>query len=286
MSNSKNHPSKIHPTAVIEPGAQIGERVTIEAYAIVKSNVVLEDDVTIRSHVYLDGHLRVGAGTTIWPFASVGTKCQDLKYQGDVTHVRIGRECEIRECVTINSSTKAGTSVTIGDNCLIMAYCHIAHDCKLGNRVIMSNNATLAGHIEIEDFAIIGGLTAVHQRVRVGCHAMVGGVSRVTHDVPPYTIGGGIPYKLGGLNLIGLKRRQFPQETRRWLSKAFKLVYRSGLHLDEALRAIEAETPSLDELHHWIQFCKGSERGLIGLQGVARDESYALMDEESDNLEE
>jgi UDP-N-acetylglucosamine acyltransferase len=277
--------ANIHPTAVIEKGAQIGERCTIEAYAIIKGNVVLGNDVTIKSHVYIDGHTRIGDGTTIWPFASIGTKSQDLKYKGETTYVIIGRNCEIRECATINSSTIEGTSVEIGDNCLIMAYCHVAHNCKLGNRVIMSNNATLAGHVEIEDHVIISGLTAVHQRVRIGCHAMVGGVSRVTHDIPPYTIGAGIPYKMGGLNLVGLKRRQFPLDTRKWLTRAFKLVYRSGLHLDDALATITAENPSLPELEHWVAFCKSSERGLIGLAGVAHD-PYALADEESSFLEE
>ncbi len=278
-------PRNIHPTAIVEPGAEIGENVTIEAYATVKGNVVLGDEVTVKAHAYIDGHTQVGDGSLIWPFASVGTKCQDRKYRGEKTYVSIGKGCEIRECATINSSTQENSIVRIGDHCLIMAYCHIAHNCTLGNRVIMSNNATLAGHIEVEDFAIIGGMTPVHQNVRVGCYAMVGGMSRVTQDVPPYTIGGGIPFKFGGLNLIGLKRNGFQYETRKQLTRAFKLVYRSGLRLEESLRRIENEIEMLPEIEHWINFCRNSKRGIIGLQGITQGqlEDY---DDYSQYLEE
>ncbi|MDF2578338.1 MAG: lpxA [Chlamydiales bacterium] len=260
--------SHIHPTAIIEPGAQIGENVTVEPYAIIKSNVVLEDHVHIKSHAYIDGHTTIGKGTTIWPFASIGTKTQDLKFKGEKTFVVIGQNCEIRESVTINSSTGENSVVKVGDNCLIMAYCHVAHNCEVGNNVIMSNGATLAGHVIVEDHAIIAGMTPVHQFVRVGRYAMVGGMSRVTHDIPPFTIGAGIPYKIGGLNLVGLKRHNFSLETRKNLTKAFKLVYRSGLRLEEALRKIEEELPPIHEVKQWVQFCRESTRGLICLQGV------------------
>ena len=194
----------------------------------------LEDGVTIKSHAYIDGYTTIGAGTTIYPGASIGTKTQDLKYRGEKTFVKIGKNCDIREFVTINSSCQENSVVEVGDHCLIMAYCHVAHNCKVGNRVIMSNNATLAGHVTVEDCAIIGGMTPIHQFVRIGRYAMVGGMSRVTHDIPPYTIGAGIPYKFGGLNIIGLKRHGFPLEIRRELSRAFKLLYRSHLQIEEA----------------------------------------------------
>lgn len=261
--------SNIHPLSIVEPGAKIGKNVTIEAFAVIKGTVTLGDNVVIKSHAYIDGYTTIGEGTVIWPSASIGTKTQDLKFRGEKTYVTIGKRCEIREFVTINSSTHEGSFVRVGDECLIMAYCHVAHNCELGNRVVMSNSAMLAGHVTIEDCAIIGGMTPVHQFSRIGCYAMVGGFSRVPRDVPPYTVGGGFPYRFGGINIIGLKRHKFPLEVRSALSKAFKLTYRSGLHLEQAIGQIENELPLHDEVKHWIDFCKTSKRGLIGLQGVA-----------------
>ena len=274
--------SNIHPAAIVEPGAQIGEHVTVEAYAVVKSNVTLENHVVIKSHAYIDGNTTIGEGTTIYPSACIGTKTQDLKFRGEKTYVKIGKHCEIREFVTINSSCEEGSVVSIGDNCLIMAYCHVAHNCVVGNRVIMGNNAMLAGHIIVEDNAIISGLTGVHQFVRIGKNAMIGGMSRVTHDIPPYTIGAGIPFKFGGLNIIGLKRHGFPLKVRLELGKAFKLLYRSKLNFNEALMRTEQELDLLPEVKHWLQFCRESKRGLMGLQGVANqgDESDLVEDEE------
>jgi UDP-N-acetylglucosamine acyltransferase len=275
--------SNIHPSAIIEPGAKIGENVTIEAYAVIKSTVTLHDNVVIKSHAYIDGNTTIGEGTVIWPSASIGTKTQDLKFKGEKTYVVIGKNCEIREFVTINSSCQENSVVSIGDQCLIMAYCHVAHNCEIGNRVIMANNAMLAGHVVVEDFAIIGGMTPVHQFSRIGQYAMVGGFSRITHDVPPYTIGAGSPYKLGGLNLVGLKRHGFPLEVRRALAKSFKLVYRSGLRMSEALDQIENEIEMNVHVKHWVNFCRNSRRGLIGFQGISVQQQ---PDEEFEEFEE
>lgn len=272
--------TQIHPTAVVASGVTLGKNVVIEPYAVINSpHVILEEGVTIKSHAYIDGHTTIGAGTTIYPGASIGTKTQDLKYRGEKTFVKIGKNCDIREYVTINSSCQENSVVQVGDHCLIMAYCHVAHNCMVGNRVIMSNNATLAGHVTVEDCAIIGGMTPIHQFVRIGRNAMVGGMSRVTHDIPPYTIGAGIPYKFGGLNIIGLKRYGFPLETRKELSKAFKLLYRSQLHIEEALTRIERECRPLPEIAHFITFCRNTKRGLMGLQG-AEDELPQVEEEE------
>lgn len=260
--------TSIHPTAIIEPGAEIGDNVTIEAYAIVKGSVTLEDNVVIKSHALIDGNTTIGSGTTIYPFASIGTKTQDKKFRGEKTFVVIGKNCDIREYVSINSSCQENSVVRVGDNCLLMAYCHVAHNCEIGNRVILANAVNLAGHVIIEDCATLGGMLAVHQFTRIGCYAMVGGFSRVTHDVPPYTIGAGSPYKLGGLNLIGLKRHGFPYEVRKDLTRAFKLIYRSGLRLSEALERIQKEVEQNLYIKHLLQFCRASRRGLIGLQGV------------------
>lgn len=276
MTKSNAH---IHPTAIVEAGAQIGNNVTIEPYAIIKSNVILQDRVVIKSHAYIDGHTTIGEGTTVYPSASIGTKTQDLKFRGERTYVNIGKNCEIREFVTINSSCGTDTEVKIGDNCLIMAYCHVAHNCEVGNRVIMVNNASLAGHVIVEDCAIIGGLTGIHQFVRIGRYAMVGGMSRVSHDIPPYTIGAGVPFKFGGLNLVGLKRHGIPLATRKALGQAFKLVYRSNLHLEESLARIGQEIEQLPEVKHFVKFCKESKRGLMGLHGVAEEENDAEEEE-------
>ncbi|HEY4255169.1 MAG TPA: acyl-ACP--UDP-N-acetylglucosamine O-acyltransferase [Chlamydiales bacterium] len=274
----------IHPLAIVEPGAKIGKGVTIEPFAVVKSNVTLEDNVTIKSHAYIDGFTTIGEGTIIYPSASIGTKPQDLKFRGERTYVTIGKRCEIREFVTINSSCQEGSVVKIGDDCMIMAYCHVAHNCEIGNRVIMSNSAMLAGHVIIEDHAIIGGMTPIHQFSRIGTHAMVGGFSRVPRDVPPYTVGGGFPYKFGGINIIGLKRHKFSLEVRAALSKAFKITYRSGLHLEDALELIQKDVEPCDEVTHWINFCRTSKRGLIGLEGVTQKNGQG--DEEQEFLEE
>lgn len=271
---------KHHPSAIIKAGAKIHPNVTIEPYAIIHENVELKEGVTIKAHAYIDGYTTIGEGTTVYPFASIGTKTQDLKYRGEKTFVRIGKNCEIREYVTINSSCGENTAVVVGDDCLIMTYCHIAHNCEVGNRVIMSNNATLAGHVIVEDQAIIGGLTAVHQFSRVGAYAMVGGMSRVTHDIAPYTIGGGIPYKFGGINLVGLKRNGFALANRLALSKAFKLLYRSGLRLDEALGRIETEVEMFPEVRHFLNFCRTTKRGLLGFQGGREEEDVLEREEE------
>jgi UDP-N-acetylglucosamine acyltransferase len=275
--------SSIHPTAVVESGAQIGDNVVIEAYAIIKSHVTLEDGVVVKSHAYIDGYTTVGAGTVIYPSASIGTKTQARKYRGEKTFVTIGKNCEIREFVTINSSFEENSEVKVGDHCLIMTCCHIAHHCQLGDNVILANNVNLAGHVTIEKCANIGGMVAIHQFTRVGRYAMVGGMSRITHDIPPFSLGGGIPYKMGGLNIIGLKRHGFPLKTRKELSKAFKIVYRSGLRFEDALDRIEQEVELLDEVKQWLGFCRGSRRGLICLQGISgTDDDFENIEKEEE----
>lgn len=273
--------SNIHPSAIIEKGATIGNNVTIEPYAIIKENVILEDNVVIKSQAYIDGFTTIGQGTVIYPFASIGTKPQDLKYRGEKTFIKIGKNCEIREFVTINSSCQENFVSHIGDNCLIMAYCHIAHNCTLGNRVIMSNGASLAGHVTVEDCAILGGMSGFHQFVRVGAHAMAGAMSRIGQDIPPYTIGGGVPFRFGGLNMVGLKRHKFPLETRRELSKVFKLLYRSKLRLEDALEKIEKEVKPLPEVLHWLKFCRESKRGLMGLGTAPGEDDPDLLEDDA-----
>ncbi len=274
-------PTKIHPTAIIEPGAQIGHDVEVGPFCVVGPHCILHDRVVLKGNVWLDGNTTIGESTEIWPGAVIGTKTQDLKFRGEKTSVVIGKSCQIREFVTINSSCQEGSCVKVGDNCLLMAYCHIAHNCELGNRVIMSNNATLAGHVIVEDCAVIGGLAAVHQYCRIGKYAMVGGMSRVTHDVPPYTIGAGSPYRLGGLNLVGLKRHKIGLRERKLLVQLFKIMYRMPLTQDEAIHKIECEVERIPEVEHFLAFCKLSKRGLIGRHGlkkkcVAQDDELGI----------
>lgn len=274
--------SKIDPRAVIEKGAQIGENVTIEPYAIIKKTVIIGDDCVIKSHAYIDGNTTIGNGTVIWPSASIGTQTQDLKFNNETTYVKIGENCHIREFVTINSSCMEGSVVKVGDNCLIMAYCHVAHNCEVGNNVVMANNSMLAGHVVVEDHVVIGGMTPIHQFVRVGAHAMVGGFSRVTHDIPPYTIGAGVPYKLGGLNLIGLRRRGFGLETRTRLAKAFKLTFRSDLTIDQALAQL-SDDAKYPEIEHWIKFCENSKRGFSTSQDIVNCENEEFFNVTGDS---
>ncbi len=268
--------SEIHATAIIDKKAKLGKNVQVGPYAVIGPNVRLEDDVVIKSHVVLDGNTTVGEGTTIWSHAVIGTKTQDLKFRGEATYVQIGKKCDIREFVTINSSCGEGSIVKVGDSCLIMAYCHVAHNCEIGNRVIMANSANLAGHVTVDDCAVIGGLSAVHQFSRIGRYAMVGGMSRVTCDVPPFTIGAGSPYRLGGLNIVGLKRHGFSLETRTILAQAFRAVYRVGQPLQNALAYIETELEQTEEIKHWLAFCRSSKRGLIDQRSFVRNEAEQL----------
>ncbi|MCB1213736.1 MAG: acyl-ACP--UDP-N-acetylglucosamine O-acyltransferase [Chlamydiia bacterium] len=201
----------------------------------------------------------------MFPYTFIFTPPHSFQYLYKKTYIRIFKQCQIREYVTINASVGEDTAVTIGDNCFLMAYCHVAHNCSLGTGVVMANNATLAGHVDIGDYAIIGGMTPIHQFVRIGKYAMVGGFSRVPQDVPPYTLGAGVPYRFGGLNLRGLKRHGFPMETRNAIFRAFRLIFRSDLSLEDALKSIEETIPPLPEVKEFANFCRESKRGIIAL---------------------
>ncbi|PCI78379.1 acyl-[acyl-carrier-protein]--UDP-N-acetylglucosamine O-acyltransferase [Candidatus Aerophobetes bacterium] len=257
--------SEISNLAYVEKGAKIGEGVVIEPFAVVKKNVILRDRVCIKSHAYVEGYTEIGEDSVVWPGASVGAKPQDLKFKGEKTYVKIGKNTEIREFVTVNSSCGEGTTVSIGDNTLIMAYCHVAHNCEIGSNVIIANNVQLAGHVTVDDYAIIGGMTPVHQFVRIGKHSMVGGMSRVSYDVPPFTLGSGVPYKIRGLNIIGLKRRAFSLERRVALTEAFKIVYRTEGSFADRIHGLSAIISPSEDVQHWIDFCKSSKRGLIDI---------------------
>jgi UDP-N-acetylglucosamine acyltransferase len=253
----------IHPTAIISPDAQLAEGVHIGPYAIIGAEVEIGKNTTIGPHTVIDDFTHIGEGCHIFQFCSIGAPPQDLKFGGEKTRVVIGNFNTIREFVTIHRSTAADIGVTIiGDHNLIMAYCHVAHNCKLGNRIIMSNAATLAGHVHVEDYAIISGLSGIHQFCRIGAHCLVGGASAVVKDVPPYTIVQGNHAKLFGLNVIGLKRRNFPENTIKAIKDAYKIVFRSQLLLDEAIKKVQQEVEATPEVNHFIKFIKESERGV------------------------
>ena len=231
----------IHPTAIVESGAKLGEEVTIGPYCIVGPEVELGEGVGLTSHVVVAGRTIIGPNTRIYPFASIGHPPQDLKYKGEASRLVIGANNVIREYVTMNPGTEGGGMVTqVGNNGLFMIGAHVAHDCKIGNHVVMANNATLAGHVEVGDWAILGGLSAVHQFVRVGHHAMIGGMSGVEHDVIPYGSVMGDRARLSGLNVIGLKRRRFSRENIHALRTAYRLLFAQEGAMAERLDDVEA----------------------------------------------
>lgn len=218
----------IHETAIIDPKAKLGEGVSVGPYSIVGPEVTLGDNVTLHSHVVVEGDTTIGEGTTIFPFASIGHVPQDLKFKGEKSQLIIGKRNMIREHVTMNPGTEGGGLLTrVGDDCLFMMGSHVAHDCQVGNRVILANNATLAGHVTVGDFAVIGGLAAIHQFVRIGHHAMIGGMSGIENDVIPFGQASGKRANLVGLNLIGLKRGNFDRETIHALRNIYKDVLES-----------------------------------------------------------
>src|SRR5450759_1475414 len=254
---------KIHPTAIIAPDAQLEEGVEIGPYSIIRADVKIGKNTIIGPHTIIDNYTHIGEGCNIFQFCSIGAPPQDLKFGGEKTRVVIGNFNTIREFVTINRSTKADIGVTI-IGCLycIMSFCHVAHNCKLVNRIVMSNAATLAGHVHVEDNAIIGGLTGIHQFSSIGAHCIIGGVSAVVKDVPPYTMASGNHAKLFGLNLVGLKRRNFSEKTIKALKDAYRIIFRSQLLLDAALKKAQDEVDDCPEVRHFIQFIKESERGV------------------------
>jgi UDP-N-acetylglucosamine acyltransferase len=254
----------IHPTAIIDPKAEIGEGVEIGPYCVIEKGVSIDQGTKIGPHVIIREGTRVGKRCHIFQFASIGEAPQSLGYKGEKTFLQIGDENIVREFVTLHRGTiKGGGKTTIGNKNFFMAYSHVAHDCQIGNEVIMSNAATLAGHIVIEDWAIIGGIVAIHQFCRVGTHAFIGGVSGVTLDIPPYMLASGSHVKLFGLNAIGLKRANFSEETVKALKKAYRIIFRSALTLEKAMKKVgEDEISHAPEVQHLLHFIQHSKRGI------------------------
>lgn len=256
-------PSRIHPTAIVSPDADIAADAEIGAFAIVGEGCtvgpgnVIAPRATLERNVTLGRSVKVGIGTI------VGGAPQDLKYAGEETTVEIGDGTVIREYVTINRGTAHSFKTTVGKNCLLMSYVHIAHDCQIGNGVILSNVVQLAGHVTIEDKAIISGLSAVHQFARIGHHSFIGGMSRVSKDIPPFLKAVGNPVKLYGLNTIGLQRSGMDEETIRELKRTYRLLFRSDLNVTQAIERAQTELEPLPEVKELISFVEASERGVV-----------------------
>lgn len=254
----------IHKTAIVDKKANIGDGVTVGPYCVVGAQVTLEDGVVLKPHVVVDGRTTIGAATQVYPFASIGLAPQDLKYKGEASRLVIGRNNVIREYVTVNPGTEGGGMETrIGDDGLYMIGVHIAHDCHVGNGVIMANNATLAGHVTVDDFAVIGGLAAVHQFVRIGAHAMIGGLSGVEQDVIPFGSVAGERASLSGLNIIGMKRRGFGRDEIHGLRAAFKSIFDDMGTLGERVTSVAGDHEGNAAVEQVVQFIQGkSTRGL------------------------
>ncbi len=252
----------IHPSAVIHPKAQIGPNCEVGPYCVIGEHVTLGAGCKLHSHVVIDGHTKLGQGNEVFPFASIGLKTQDLKWKGGVTRTEIGDHNTFREYVSIHSATGDGEVTSVGSHNTILAYCHVAHNVKLGSHVIMSNVATLAGHVTVGDHAVIGGLAAIHQFCRIGKFSMIGGCSKVVQDVPPFMIADGNPAETRTVNKIGMERNGVSEEAQNALKQAYKILFREGLSVSNALVKIEAELPPLPEVQHLVQFARTSERGI------------------------
>ncbi len=254
----------IHPTAIVDPTAEIGDDVEVGPYTVIEKDVGIGSGTRIRSHAFIGAGTQIGKKCQIYQFASVGEAPQALAYKGEKTCLCMGDQNIVREYVTLNRGTAQGGGKTvIGNDNLFMAYSHVAHDCHLGNHVVLANGATLAGHIRIEDHAILGGLSAVHQFCQVGAHAMISGLTGVSQDIPPYMMAAGSRAKLFGLNTVGLKRFKFSEKAIRALKKAYRIIFRSNLTLENALKQLrEDEFAQLPEIQHLLQFIQQSKRGI------------------------
>jgi len=255
--------NRIHPTAIIDPKAEIDSGVDIGPFCIVKNAVRIKKGTKLLSHVTVEGSAEIGENCTIHPYTSIGFPPQDLKYKGEDTKLVIGNNNTIREYVSMHRASVGGEGATVvGSNNFFMAYVHIAHDCKIGNNVIMANAATLAGHVLVEDNAVIGGLVAVHQYTRIGRHAMVGGFSGIGQDIPPYMIASGARAKLYGPNTIGLKRHGLSDATINAIKKAYRVLFREKRTLNDAIKKIRHEMQGIEEVNHLIEFIEKNKRGI------------------------
>ena len=254
--------SQIAETAVVDRGAQIDSGVQIGPYAIIGPNVKIGAGTTVGAHAVLDGYTSIGEECRIFPHACIGTEPQDLKFEPCISYLKIGDRTTIREFATLNPATDPESETVVGSDCLLMAYSHVAHNCRLGDHVILANSVNLAGHVDVDDYAIIGGVTPVHQFVHIGKHSMIGGGSRIPQDVAPFTLVAGNPAEAFGLNLVGLNRRGFAAESVDSLKKAYRILFRSKQTIHDAAKRVQVEVPVTPEVLHLLEFVERSERGI------------------------
>jgi UDP-N-acetylglucosamine acyltransferase len=253
----------IHPSAYVHPKAELGSDVEVGPFAYVGEFVRVGKGSKILHHATIEGHTTIGEDNEIGSFSVLGGKPQDLKYKGEPTRLEIGDRNQFREYVTINTGTVTGSGVTkIGSDCLIMSYCHVAHDCVIGNHVVMANYSGLSGHVKLEDWVILSGMCGVSQFLRLGKHSFVGGMTAVRKDVAPYVITVGDPSEVRGLNLVGLKRRGFDSEQMRAVQEAYKIYFESGLERDRALAELDAKFSHQEDVRYFAQFIRSSEKGV------------------------
>jgi UDP-N-acetylglucosamine acyltransferase len=252
----------VHPTAVLDPGVELGADVVVGPYAVLGPGVTVGARTTIGPHAVIERDTTLGEGCAVHAGAKLGGDPQDLKYAGEPSQLIVGDRTVIRECVTLNRGTAAGGRTVIGSDCLLMAYAHVAHDCVIGDHVVIANGVAMGGHVRIEDWVIIGGLTAIHQFVQIGQHAFVGGSAAVMKDVAPYVKAAGNPLKLYGLNKIGLERRGFAEHVRRDLRQLYRLFFQSKLNISQALEHARREVTEGAEVAHFLAFVERSERGI------------------------
>jgi UDP-N-acetylglucosamine acyltransferase len=254
----------IHPAALVSPRAELAEGVEIGPYCTIGDNVTIDKDTTLISHVVIEGHTRIGKHNTLYPFVSIGSPPQDVGYRGEETRVLIGDDNLIREFTTINrATTKQDGQTVVGSGNYLMAYSHVAHDCVLGNRIIMGNAATLGGHVQVDDCAIFGGMVAVHQFVRIGAYAFLGGKAGIDRDVPPFMIVAGERAKLYGVNQRGLRRLGWAPEKITAIKKAYQIIWRGNRSFAEGVKQVRAEVPSFPELELLLSFLVMSKRGIL-----------------------
>jgi len=254
--------AEVHPQAIVDPGAELGPGVTVGPWTLIGPGVTIGARTNIGPGVLIERNTTLGSECEIHKGAVLGSPPQDLKFGGEETFLTVGDRTVVREYATLNRGTSASGVTSVGDDCLLMAYSHVAHDCRVGNHVILSNAVNMAGHVELGDWVIVGGLTAIHQFVRVGPHAFIGGASRVSQDVVPYCRIAGSPAKLYGLNSVGLERRGFSQETRQALKRAYRLVFQSELTVSKAVVRAREEIEATPEVTAFLDFIQASERGV------------------------
>jgi UDP-N-acetylglucosamine acyltransferase len=252
----------IHPTAIVDPRAELGAGTVVGPYCIIDGPVVVGADCWLQHHVTLCGPTRAGARNKFYAYCSIGQQTQDLKYAGEPTYLEIGNENTFREFCTVNRSTSADGKTRVGSCGNFLAYSHIGHDCTVGDAVVFSNNGTLAGHVQVGDHAIMGGLTAVHQFCRIGAFAITGGCSKIVQDVPPFMIADGNPAEIRGINLVGLERNGFAPESVKLIKEAFRLLYRSKMNTRQAVEAVQQQLPATPEITQIVEFISTTERGI------------------------